>query len=216
MKSSIFHLVSLFAILAFTASCGKSGSGGGGGNNNQFANGYNASGTVAQSNLLAWYNSTGAEGSLPNPNTSYRLLTKTEKNASNGCSTQPVSVFGFNLTNINLCTSGSGLGSGTQIQVPVHIYSNGDKKSGNSELVTAMSSIVNGGAGPLFLTNITQAPSTQTTGSVFTINLVDSNQKKVVYVIDTGLNSKLNPVYVLDGVAGKERTLTAIMPGLNQ
>jgi hypothetical protein len=85
-------------------------------------------------------------------------------------------------------------------------------KLGNAKLAEALSGVVNPGAGGLVVANVTQQPSTVSSGSVFIIQYVDSAQKSHVFIIDSGINSALNPVYSMDGAAGKEVKLISIYP----
>lgn len=215
MKSTILHLVSLFLVLAMTASCGKSGSGGS--NSGSSSNNITTSGSEAQANLLAWYNST-SEGALPSAiSAQVRTVTRSVRSVStnNGCHSQKLWIFGT----IDLCGNISGGGSTTYPSSPVTLIASGDKKINNGNLENAMNPVISPVNG-LSISSINQVPSTQTTGSVFTIRLLTAyqpgqQQKTVVHVIDTGLNSRLNPVYTMDGVNGQESSLYNIQPGLN-
>ena len=215
MKTTIMHLMSLFLILAFSASCGKKEGGSSGSNNasNNFNSGLNTSGEAAKANLIAWYN-TQSEGGIPSLTSgTLKLISRYEKtiSTSNGCNAQPVSIGGFNLGNINFCINSNTGGNGTLTQEFVTMLTGGDKKIGNPKLASAMSSVINSGSDGLNLVSITQASSPQGSGAAFTITLVKldtatSTTKTVVYIIDTAFNSRVNPMVIVDGINGKQIT----------
>jgi hypothetical protein len=214
MKSKFFNLFACALLLSFAAACGNKDGGSSKGNNgySPTSNGLNASGTQAQTNLIAWYNST-VEGSYPSMSYPVRFVTRSTRSfsTSNGCNQQSVSVFGLNLGNINLCYDTQNGGSTSQSQEQVLLVANGSK-SLNPKVAEAMSGILTPGQNGNLLVSVTQKPSTKSSGSVFVIQYVNSNQKSLVYVIDTGINSALNPVYSMDGGNGKEVTLISIYP----
>lgn len=217
MKTTIMHLMSLFLILAFSASCGKKegGSSGSSSNNGTVSNPVNTTGTVAQQNLINWYNST-VEGAKPSLAVApYREVFKVSRTISsnNGCSTQSLWIFG----SINLCGSISGGSSSSPVSEGfVTLLPSGDKKSGNSNLASALAPLLAPGTNGLYLVNITQAVSQQSAGSVFTITYAATGNKKVIQIIDTGFNSRLNPVYSYDSVVTlKETSLHSISPNIN-
>jgi hypothetical protein len=215
MRSSILHLLSLFLVVSFAASCGKKDSSSSSSNANPLnsSGAFSASGAQAQANLLAWSNST-VEGTFPSVSV-YLARTVTIKTrifspSSNGCNQQPISVFGLNLGNINICVNNSISGTTTYPQSMVTMVLSGSKLTGNPKLVSALAPLITSGADGLTLSSISQTPSNQSSGSVFVIEYKNSAGKSIVQVIDTGMNSALNPVYMLDGVNGKETSLQTI------
>lgn len=213
MKSSFFRLTSLLVVLAFAAACGKSGSSGGSSRSNSYNN-VSTSGSAAQTNLLGWYNSS-SEGSLPSTAIALRQVTRSVRaiSANNGCHTQKLWIFG----SIDLCASSNiGGGSASDSQEMVQLIASGNKSTGNAKLTAALAPVSSPGTNGLYLMNITQRPNTQNNGSIFTLTFVNVNQKTVTHVIDSGLNSRLNPVYTNDQVNGQESSLKSTFPGIYQ
>ena len=201
MKTSILHLLSLFLIVAFTASCGKNGSSSGAaqpavGVVNPVSSGLNVDGLAAQTNLFAWYNS-ASEGSLPSLALPARTLYFTSRPINSACKTY-IKIF-------QVCGSAS-VSSGTSTQEMVTLLASGDKKIGNDRLATALAPLITAGANGLTLVNVKQ------TDQVYEITLKNAQSQTVTHVIDTKYNSRLNPVYSYDIINGKEVSLTRYFP----
>lgn len=211
MKTTIMHLMSLFLILSFSASCGKKEGGSSGSNStaNNANSGLNTVGEAAKANLIAWYN-TQSEGGIPSLTSgTAKYISRYEKtiSTSNGCNAQPISIGGFNLGNLNFCINSNTGGNGTLVQGFETMLVSGDKKSGNAKLAEAMAPVITPGTNGLTLISITQAPSPQGSGSAYTVTfakVVSGSPKTVVYIIDSAYNSRVNPMVTVDGVNGKQ------------
>lgn len=215
MKSTIMHLLSLFLIVGFSASCGKKESGGSSAAPvvNNVSTPVNSTGVVAQQNLTNWYNSV-TEGAKPSAATfPSREVFRYSRSASANCTTQQIWILG----SINLCSSGS-IGWGSPVSEGyVTLIPSGDKKVNNSKLASALAPMLTAGTNGLYLMNITETPSQQSAGSVFTLTYRTSDNKTVTHIIDSGYNSRLNPVYSNDPVvSGKETSLASTYPSLAQ
>jgi hypothetical protein len=217
MKSKFSTLLTSLILATTLASCGNnsggsSRSGHQNSNNSSAGNtGVSASSLVAKTNLLKWYNST-VEGSYPSSSSIQmfpsRQVFKTlkELSTSNSCNNQSLNLFGMNLGSMNLCFNTQTSGSGEDLPVEMVQLSISGSKKNNEALAEAMSGIISPSDSDLILVSVTQS------GSVYVIQYVNGEQKSVIYSIDTGLNSALNPVYHLDGVNGEITQLTGIYP----
>ncbi len=214
MKSKLMNLLSCVLILSFAAACGKNSSNGSSANNflPSGSNTLQASGDQAQANLKAWYNSS-SEGGYPSLAYPVRQVTRstTTFSTSNNCNQQSLNAWGINLLNLNLCLNATSGGATSNSTENVTLSSTGSKLV-NPKLAEALAGIMSPGAGGLTLVNISQQPSPASSGSAFVIQYVDSAQKPHVFVIDSGINSALNPVHSIDGAAGKEVKLISIYP----
>lgn len=211
MTKSFIHILGIGLMLTVIG-CGKnSDKSSSAPNQPVFTNNLSTSGAQAQTNLLAWYNSS-SEGGFPSLVTPLKQVTISTRtfSTSNNCNSQPISVFGINLGNINLCYNNSTSGSATNTSSYVSLSSS-TIKSNNVKLSQAMNGIINPTTSGMQLVSITQNPSTKSAGSIFTIQYFVSG-KYVVYTIDTGMNSGINPIYHMDGVNGKEETLVNVYP----
>ncbi len=217
MKSKLSTLLTSLIFATTLASCGNN-SGGSTRTSHQNSNnsstgntGVSASSSVAKTNLLKWYNST-VEGGYPSSSsiqmTPMRFVYKTVKelSTSNSCNNQSLNLFGMNLGSLNLCFNTQTSGTGETLPGEmVQLLASGSKKN-NEALGEAMSGIVSSSDSELILVSVTQS------GTVFVIQYINGEQKSVIYSIDTGLNSALNPVYHLDGVNGEISQLSHIYP----
>jgi hypothetical protein len=212
MKTKILNLMSSLLLLTVMASCGKNQVSGGRQFQQNQINTLNASGELAKTNLLAWYNSS-SEGGYPSLLYPVRQITRSVRtfSTSGNCSQQGLNIGGINLFNLNLCFNVSAGGTTSSTTETVTLKSSGIK-SGNAKLVEALSGILNSSSGGLVLKTITQQPSQISSGSLFILQYLDSNQKSHVFFIDSGANSVINPVYSMDGAAGKEIKLISIFP----
>lgn len=205
MKSTILHLLSLFLILSFTAACGKKEGGGSGSSNNsnQYNNGLNTSGQTALTNLMAWYNST-SEGSLPVATIGRGDIVKAVDRQSINSNCLDLGFLG------DACFNTSG-GAWTTTTLPVMPRNTGAKA--NVAAVNEAIAPLMGGSNPRSLTlvngvnSIAQQQSPITSGVLYTITYKIGNTRKlVIYQIDTGYNSAVNPVGIIDeGNSKKER-----------
>lgn len=208
MKTTIMHLMSLFLILAFSASCGKKEGGSSGSSSNNVNtpvnNGLNTTGQLALTNLLAWYNST-AEGSLPTASIGRGDIIKAVDKQSISSNCIDLGFFG------DACFSAGG-GNWTTTILPTMPRNTG-AKSNVVAVNEALAPLV-GGANTrnLILLNgvnsITQQQSPVTSGVLYTITYkVNNTQKMVMYQIDTGYNSAVNPVGLIDEQNNKKERL---------
>jgi hypothetical protein len=223
MKSKFSTLLTSLILATTLASCGNK-SGGSSSTSHQNSNnssagntGVSASSLVAKTNLLKWYNST-VEGGYPSSSSIQmfpsRQVFKTlkELSTSNSCNNQSLNLFGMNLGSVNLCFNTQTSGSGVDLPFEMVQLSISGTKKNNEALVEAMSGIVSPEDSDLVLVSLTQTQSSLQGGSIFIIQYTDADKKSVIYSIDTGLNSALNPVYHLDGVNGEISQLSHIYP----
>jgi len=214
MKTTILHLLSLLAILSFSGSCGKKDE------KSSTAPvpvlsplNLNASGEAALANLHAWYDSQ-SEGPIPSLVNGLvaRRIYRNERTlaTSNGCEDKPIKVFGKVISYVNVCGSINTNGFGTEVSELATMLVSGNKKIENPKLALALASVLTPDANGLKLTSIEQSPSNNS-GTLFVITYSNvTTHKEVIQVIDTGFNSRVNPIYTYDGVNGKETSLTRI------
>lgn len=198
------------ASLLIAVGCGKSNSSGGssynnGGStyNNPYNNPYNGNVPVTSQqplqNFQNWYNSS-AEGSFPGigQRTETRKITKFDQ--TDGCESQPISIFGLNLGSFNYCFSSSSQASSQNVQRIVNVLVS-QNKSQNLKLAQAYS-----GSG-MVLANISEGMGM---GKVYQLEYQKTNGHRVVYIIDTGINSAFNPVRIIDSEARTDESVTSI------
>ena len=170
-----------------------------------------ASGEVAMTNYLAWYNST-TEGAIPSVGGPIMMIRSIRTfSTSSGCNPTQLSLGGFNFGSISMCFNTSSQSSQPRFESdPVTVYLSGAPKN-NAKLIKAadLSPVRN------IHSQITQFGSSSTYGAIMSIEqqgtayiftTVRSNKVNTV-VIDSGINSALNPIYILDNSRGKEDRL---------
>jgi hypothetical protein len=198
-----------FSFLLVLGSCGKNSVKSSGSATNSYnPYGQQNIGATAQqalANYQAWYASS-SESSFPSQNllarTEYRTLTT--YNASN-CNNQSVNLFGLSLGSINLCFNASSPSNSQQLTRYITLNT-GSSKSNNSKLAQVLS------VSNATLMNVTQSVSQMAGGSVFRLEYVKQNGQSLVYVVDTGYNSAMNPVVIIDSEARTSETVTNIVP----
>ncbi len=156
----------------------------------------------AFTNFKAWYKSSSTEGSLivAGTWTEHRVI-KTYSTSSN-CTNQDVNVFGLNLGTINYCFSSSTPSTSTSETRDLTIP--GIAKSENEELTK----VYTGDDGDLTLVNSQESANPY--GTIYTIEFSRADNSRVVYVIDTSINSAFNPVYISDSAARTEESVVGI------
>lgn len=196
MKSSIMHLLSLFLILGFAASCGKkSASGGSSNSSNPLYNNTNItqSGTVAYTSVKAWYDAADVHNML-----SYGEFLKSSQNVSSGFSgSLNICFFGLGNCQTNQSNGCYSTNPGGKYRKGSPTITNGAMtsctpvnveytKAENTELASAISG--NG----LVLLNATRS------GTIYTLTYAAQNSfvPSIIYTIDTSLHSLLNPVMI--------------------
>lgn len=202
MKNKLFKGIFFTTfLLAFVVGCGKDGGGGGGSSSNPYTGNVPATSQQALANFRAWYNST-TESAYPG------IGSRTEKrvlqtfSSTDGCESKPISIFGVSLGNINYCFGSSNPVNLQNLTRTVYVLAS-QTKSQNAKLVAA-----NSGSG-MTLANVSQTNG-QYGGAVYYIEYAKSNGHRVVYVIDTGLNSAFNPVKITDSEARTVEEVTNI------
>lgn len=202
MKTTIMHLMSLFLILAFSASCGKKEGGGGSNVSNPLIDGsIGQTGTAAYNSVKAWY-----DGAVENTNSmgSVGAFLKESSNVQNSGGFSGSICLGF--WNVGNCPSNSSQFNGCYLRnsgtgtwgVGTPVYSGSNivgcntaatviySKAGNADLLKAIS-----GDG---LTLIGASQS----GTVYTLKYAPAGYfvATVIYTIDTSIHSLLNPVAI--------------------
>jgi hypothetical protein len=207
MKSSILHLLSLFLIVGFAASCGKKSESSGGSTNvlNPYSNNPNISqsSSEAYATVKAWYDAadTANIGNFGD----FLKTSQTVTNGFSGSFSLCILGMGVNCQSVqpNGCYSRNGDGTyrtgtptvtngiTTSCNPTVFVYT----KAGNAELVKAV--LGNG----LVLLNASRV------GTVTTLAYGAQNAfvPSIIYTIDTSLHSLLNPVMIQE--ASKITTL---------
>lgn len=210
MKIALTKIIGL-VLLGFLTSCGKDNSSGTSStkapatNTNQnstnpYSNQVPSSSQAAFNNFKSWYLSTN-EGAIPGigQRTEVRSL-KTYSTSSN-CQTNPVSLFGVNIVNVNYCFSNTSPSSTQELERQINVL-----PSQNKSLNSKLAQIYQG-------TNMTLVSASEFpagNGKLFQIEFKKSNNEKVVYQIDTRINSAFNPVYILDSGAKTIETLLLV------
>ena len=197
-KISLMICLSLFLV-----SCGKESSSSGTSYSNLYNSTLPTGSSDALTGLTTWYQGT-AEGNYYTTSTT-RIEYRTVKtyNASNGCSNQAINVFGINLGSVNLCSNNSSLANSTTVSRSVTPVIAGNSKVGNTKLAQLFSGAVG------TLANVTQAQSSFG-GMAYTLTFTKATGYQAVYVVDTGINSAFNPVYIIDTEARTEETVSYI------
>lgn len=199
MRTSLFHGLLCASLVLFAAACGKDNkSSGKSASNNLLTNPYigtvPADSAAAYNNLMTWYKGT-SEGSLPQMNLAHYGETRTISTLKQECSTTTIDLW-ITEKDLTFCKETS---SQREVERNLARTAAGTSKASNTKLAQALS-----GSG-LTLVKVTQGQSYS--GSLFTIEWAKSNGQRLVYTIDTGLNSAFNPYQIIDSEA---RTIESI------
>lgn len=205
MKSNFFKNAVVFSLLAtLSVSCGKSDSKSGGGGSSSSSSVWspssgsttNTTGSQALTNYMSWYSS-NAEAASPAAGLRSIVRETLTYPASSGCSSQPLTVFGVTIGNFQTCLGTSSSPTSTTATTFVNVVSS-NTKSSNSKLANILTSTY--GA----LVNVQQ----QGNKFIFTYQVsVNGSQAYDTVVVDTGINSALNPVYISNTATRKVEQL---------
>lgn len=155
---------------------------------------------TAFNNFKSWYLSTN-EGAIPGIGQRTEVRSLKTYSQSNNCQTNPISLFGVNIVNVNYCFSSSSPSSTEQFERQINVL-----PSQNKSLNSKLAQIYQG-------TNMTLVSASEFpagNGKLFQIEFKKSNNEKVVYQVDTRVNSAFNPVYILDSGARTIETLLLV------
>lgn len=194
MKASFFKIVLCASLAVFAVGCGKDNKSSGGGgvvNTNPYTGTVPASSQQALKNFQAWYAST-TEGQIPGLGQRTEIRRITTYGQTDGCEQKPISIFGVDLGNINYCFNSSSQTNSNDVSRVVNVVAS-QNKSQNAKLAAAYS-----GAG-MTLANVIQGRSQY--GTYYQLEYAKSNGHRVVYIIDTGINSAFNPVQITNSEA---------------
>lgn len=195
MKTSLFHGLLCASLIVFAVGCGKENKSGGEAASpvNPYTGSVPAASQSALKNFQDWYNSS-TEGSYPG--IGQKIETRIVQNYSrtDGCETKPITIFGYNITEINYCFSNSTSVSNQETDRVVNVLVS-QVKSQNTKLAQAYA-----GSG-MTLANATSLGQSRYGGTIYQLEYSKSNGHRVVYIIDTGVNSAFNPVQITDSEA---------------
>lgn len=199
MRTSLFHGLLCASLVFFATGCGKDNkSSGKGVSNNLLANPYTgkvpAASLTAYTNLMTWYKGT-TEGPLPQMNLAHYGETRTISTLKQECSTTTIDLW-ITEKDLTICKESS---TDNEVQRNVARTAVGSSKAG----ITKLNQALNGSG--LTLIKVTQSKSYA--GNLFQIEWAKSNGHRLVYMIDTGLNSAFNPYQIIDSEA---RTIESI------
>jgi len=191
MKTTLIRSIVCASLIVFAIGCGKDNksSGGGGGpipNPNPYTGQIPAESQGALTNFQNWYSSQ-TEGSYPGLGQKIETRMIHSYSQTDGCESQPISLFGKKLLDLNYCLNTSSKQNSQNVERPINVVA-GSAKSQNSKLLEAYS-----GAG-MTLANVLQGQSQF--GTYYQLEYVKTNGHRVVYTIDTGIHSSFNPVQI--------------------
>jgi hypothetical protein len=173
-------------------------------NTNQTTNPYSnqvpSPSQAAFNNFKSWYLST-SEGAIPGIGQRTEVRSLKTYSQSNNCQTNPISLFGVNIVNVNYCFSSSSPSSTQELERQINVL-----PAQNKSLNSKLAQIYQG-------TNMTLVSASEFpvgTGKLFQIEYKTSNNEKIVYQVDTRINSAFNPVYILDSGAKTIETLLLV------
>ncbi len=195
MKASFFKILLCASLAVFAVGCGKDNKSSGGTGTVPAVNPYTgsvpASSQQALKNFQTWYASK-TEGKIPSIGQRTEIRRITTYSQTDGCEQKPISIFGVDLGNLNYCFNSSSQSDSDDVTRVVNVIVN-QTKSQNTKLAAAYS-----GAG-MKLASVIQGQSQF--GTYYQLEYVKTNGHRVVYIVDTGINSAFNPVQITNSEA---------------
>lgn len=207
MKSHFFKKsVALSLLGLLVMGCGKSESKGGSSSGSpstspstwtpSTSNNTTATSSQALQNYNSWYTST-SESATPTVGLRSVVRTTLTYSASNGCTSQPLTIFGVQLGSTNFCLGGGSAPAKTVSTSFLQIAA-----TNNKALNVKLPNILTSSYGELV--DISQQ------GNIFKFTyFVNGTGAYDTVVVDTGINSALNPVYLSNTATKKVEQLTS-------